>query len=148
MRMLVLAGACGTSLWVAGQGPQPTPLPRQFPQADAALAAAHDYVLEPDEPPKILKNPIADYPESAWRKCVEGVVWLLVAIDPEGRVVEAQVAKSIPELDDAALRGVKKWRFKPARKAGIPAGTVVEISMMFLNHAKTPETCGQEHERR
>jgi TonB family protein len=145
--MLVLAGACVTSLWAAGQEPQRTPWPRQFPEADAALAASHDYVLEPDEAPKILKNPIAEYPESAWRKCVEGVVWVVVAIDPEGRVVHAQVAKSIPELDYAALSSVKNWRFKPARKAGIAVGTVVEISLMFQNHAKTPETCGQGQRR-
>jgi TonB family protein len=46
-------------------------------------------------------------------------------------VRDAAVVKSIPALDDAALAGARRWRFKPAMSKGVPTAVWVAVPMTF-----------------
>jgi protein TonB len=58
------------------------------------------------------------YPESARRQGVEGVTTLRFQVHTDGSVTEMAVVRSAghPDLDEAALEAVMKWRFEPARR--------------------------------
>jgi protein TonB len=47
---------------------------------------------------------------------IQGNVVITVTIGKDGRVEDAKVFKSIPMLDDAALKAAKKCIFKPAKQ--------------------------------
>ena len=66
-------------------------------------------------------NPRPPYPARAVRRGLEGRVILDVEVLITGRVGEIKVDESSGHglLDRAAIKGVRKWRFKPAKLAGI-----------------------------
>lgn len=59
-------------------------------------------------------NPRPDYPESARRRGIEGIVVVRIEVDEEGAAVGGAVAQSSGSvaLDEAALRAARKWRFE------------------------------------
>ena len=58
---------------------------------------------------------------------------LKVLVDASGRVGDIKVARSsgYPNLDTAALKAVRNWRFVPGKRAGIPISTWVEVPIAF-----------------
>jgi periplasmic protein TonB len=58
------------------------------------------------------------YPESARRQGVEGTVLLKVRVTEQGRVEAVQLERSTghPDLDQAAIEAVRRWRFEPAHR--------------------------------
>jgi TonB family protein len=60
-----------------------------------------------------------------------GVVRLLVLVDEHGKVEDAEVIESIPVLDEAALRCVRKWRFEPGTRNGEPVPVYVVAPISF-----------------
>lgn len=96
----------------ASDAPEPTP------PAPAAEAASNAPASEEDRPnvltPRPGSNPRPDYPESARRRGVEGVVLVRIEVDADGSPVECAIAGSSGSiaLDDAALRAARKWRFE------------------------------------
>lgn len=73
------------------------------------------------------------YPESARRQGVEGTALLKMRITEHGRVEDVQVERSTghPDLDQAALEAVRRWRFEPARQRGEPVAVVVTLPVEF-----------------
>lgn len=55
------------------------------------------------------------YPKKALRMKKEGYVTMRFTINPDGTVRKVQVIKSAPKklFDQAAVRALKKWKFKP-----------------------------------
>ena len=86
-----------------------------------------------DRAPTYTYNPKPRYPRTARRRGQEGTVVLLVEILASGRVGEIEIEKSSRHelLDNAAVEAVRRWRFVPAEKAGIPVGTQVKIPVEF-----------------
>lgn len=80
-----------------------------------------------------LSNPKPDYPAEARRQQQQGVVRLSVEVDAEGRAAEVDLARSsgFPLLDAAAIQAVRRWRFTPARAAGLPVSSRVEVPVHF-----------------
>jgi TonB family protein len=72
----------------------------------------------PLKPP--AREGVPQYPEGALAAQIEGIVTVEIVIDVTGAVVDAQVVRSIPELDEAALRAVRMWRFVPTMVNGKP----------------------------
>jgi TonB family protein len=68
-----------------------------------------------------------NYPGAALRLGQEGWVMLSYVISPEGAVTEPMIEDSsgVEALERAALNAVRKWRFSPATRNGVP----VEQSM-------------------
>lgn len=60
------------------------------------------------------------YPNSALRKRVEGYVKLVFTVTKEGKVVNAKVVEAKPEgvFEDAALKAIRRWEFKPPTEEG------------------------------
>lgn len=112
---VALLGAC--ALGVAGCRKAPPP-----PEQAGAGAAAN---APPDQEPPVALNadsPI-QYPPKLYEQRVEGDVVLRLFVDSTGRLApeSSKVAESsgYPALDSAALTGVKKLRFAPARRHGL-----------------------------
>lgn len=73
-------------------------------------------------------TPRPAYPELARKRGQEGTVNVRCQVDANGNVVGVALAKSsgFKLLDEAALKTVGKWKFKPGKKDGSNvAGTVV-----------------------
>ncbi len=73
------------------------------------------------------------YPESARRQGFEGITELKVQILSDGSVGQVIVARSAghPELDDAAVQAVRRWRFEPARRGDVPVAVWAMIPIRF-----------------
>ncbi|QSR87456.1 energy transducer TonB [Candidatus Methylacidiphilum infernorum] len=83
--------------------------------------------------PDYLHNPIPPYPEECRCRGQEGLVVLKVCVSPEGRPVSVQVTKSsgFPAMDRSALETVQRWKFNPAKMAGIPVTSYVIVPIRF-----------------
>lgn len=83
--------------------------------------------------PRYLRNPAPMYPREARERGWEGTVILEVEVLPSGRCGALRVLtpSGYPVLDEAALRAVRPWRFKPATRGSIPVSVWVEIPVTF-----------------
>lgn len=73
--------------------------------------------------PKRLDVP--QYPKEAQAAGIQGVVIAEVVVSDVGVVTDARVVRSIPMLDEAALKAVRQWRFEPS----IVDGKAVPVKM-------------------
>ena len=74
-------------------------------------------------PPRRFGN--AAYPPDALAAGVDGAVVAEILVNESGVVADARVLKSIPPLDEAALKAVREWRYDPT----IVDGKAVPIKM-------------------
>ena len=86
-----------------------------------------------DNPPQPIAKSQPVYPSRLLNKGVGGKVVVAVTVDEGGRVVAAKVRTSsgISELDDAALKAVRKWKFKAAVRGGKPAKATALVPFNF-----------------
>lgn len=79
------------------------------------------------------KNPAPVYPEMARERGWEGLVLLRVKVEAAGNPAEVQIEKSsgYKILDDAAVRAVRQWRFKPASIGNASFASWVRIPVRF-----------------
>jgi protein TonB len=117
------------------------PLPAQaadgrFPIASAPSAASRQTatpaVLQ-EAMPEYDKNPALEYPMRARQLGFEGTVVLNVRITQKGGVEDVKIAASsgYSLLDQSALRSVKTWRFKPARRGDQPVAAWVQVPVRY-----------------
>ena len=89
----------------------------------------------PDVAPQLIVelSPRPPYPPLALRMGWEGAVICLISVGPDGRVVGVQLETSSGHaaLDQAALRGVRRWRFRPGLRNGEPAQMDVRKRVLF-----------------
>jgi protein TonB len=83
--------------------------------------------------PRYRSNPLPEYPYLARQRHWEGLVWLLVSVSAEGRVDDLQVAESsgYGVLDKSAMKTVRRWRFSPAKRGGLPVESMVKVPVRF-----------------
>ena len=73
-----------------------------------------------------------DYPRAAIRTRSEGVVILDAIITAAGDVDEVRVLRSAnPLLDDAAVRAVRQWAYRPALLDGRPVRVRLTVTVKF-----------------
>lgn len=108
------------------------------PATDTPAAAAPDDRLKGGlrvggniKQPKKIKDVRPVYPPDAQEARVQGVVILETRIDPEGRVSDARVLRSIPMLDQAALDAVRQWEFEPTLLNGVPTPIIMTVTIQF-----------------
>lgn len=116
----------------------PTPVVAQAvaqPQKSAAPSATPAVVVNT---PAIfdaayLNNPSPRYPEVSRLRGEAGIALLHVQISAEGNALEVNVSKTSgsSKLDQAAVSAVLKWRFVPAKRAGIATSSWVTIPIEF-----------------
>lgn len=74
---------------------------------------------------------VARFPDDAQAAGIQGAVEAEIVIDPTGAVADARVVKSIPLLDDAALKAVREWRFEPTIVNGEPVPVRMVVTVRF-----------------
>lgn len=84
------------------------------------------------EPPVPVRTVPPEIPQDFARAGGTGLVTVNFLVDEQGSVQDARVEKtSDPTLDESALKAVRKWKFKPAKKDGTPAPIRVSIPIKF-----------------
>jgi TonB family protein len=70
---------------------------------------------EPLKLEPVYNAPRPEYPEAARKQHLEGAGVVAIHIKPDGSVESVRVVKSTGYkiLDDAAIRGFSRWRFRP-----------------------------------
>ena len=81
--------------------------------------------------PQRILNVTPTYPAIARNARVQGVVIIEATIDEHGNVIRAQVLRSIPLLDDAALTAVRQWKFTPTLLNGVAVPIVMTVTVNF-----------------
>lgn len=83
--------------------------------------------------PRYKINPKPDYPRVARLRGWEGQVLFQVEVLKTGEVgaVTLVASSGYRSLDRAADRAVRRWRFKPATRLGVPVGSAVRVPIEF-----------------
>lgn len=112
--------------------PQPSPMPpavQPTPLAPATNVAPGPGSVLVGEP--IQEQPISQalprYPITAMERGVEGRVLLSITIMPDGSVRDVRVVSAKPRgyFEDAAVRAVQRWRYRPSNV--IRANVIVQM---------------------
>ena len=92
----------------------------------------NDY-LDNVNPPELLEFQRPVYPKNLRERDIEGKVIIKLLIDKEGKVQEIQIFESsgYKMFDEIAIKTVRQWRFKPARKGNQQRGSWVLIPINF-----------------
>lgn len=96
--------------------------------ADAAMSEG-----TVDSKPSVISRGPLEYPAEAAKKHIKGYVVVNLLISKEGSVELAKVIASSPAgvFDQAALRGVRGWRFAPAKYKGNPVKVWAKQKVRF-----------------
>lgn len=133
--------------------PNPTPVapafvapepPREPAPPEAVVIAAEPAPPAPPAPPpparelpasaiQYLEPPAPSYPRASRRLGESGLVIVRVFVDADGLPRQLQVAQSsgFARLDEAALDGVRRARFKPPTENGRPTAGWARIPIPF-----------------
>ena len=81
----------------------------------------------------VLRSIHPVYPLIAKKSGWEGTVLVRVTVETNGRASQVVVSRSSGRkvLDDAAVKAVKRWSFRPARDGNIPIRSVAVIPIKF-----------------
>jgi protein TonB len=83
------------------------------------------------KPPDRIAYAKPDYPQIAISARVSGSVIIEAIIGTDGVVRDARVLRSIPLLDEAALRAVRQWRYTPTLLNGVPVAVIMTVTVTF-----------------
>ena len=93
------------------------------------------------KPPTLVTQVEPVFPPELVDAGTSGAVTLEVDIGPDGKVMDARVAKSAGEAFDAsALAAAKQFVFTPAEIDGVPTAVRISFSLEFLYRAQVVET--------
>jgi protein TonB len=82
--------------------------------------------------PVLLTRIDPDYPEAARRAHLEGTLILEAVITASGSVQEVRVLRTLsPLLDEAAVRAVRQWRYRPATLDGRAVSVYLTVTVRF-----------------
>jgi protein TonB len=116
------------------------PTAAEEPNVESATAPSRsrpgtrlDPIVEARADVAALSNPKPSYPLAARRRGVEGRVLLSAHVHADGACAEVRLKRSSGHalLDQAALDAVRRWRFLPARRAGAPIDSWVDVPVSF-----------------
>ena len=98
-----------------------------------STAAAPPAVGAPDVLPSEVHSPFPAYPPELLARRIQATVVLRLRVAADGTVAQAAVHRTsgYEAMDQAALAGVKSWKFKPAKKNGKQVETIVHKPFVF-----------------
>lgn len=105
---------------VTGLTPPPAPAPPPTVHVGGAITA-----------PTKIHDVAPEYPRLARDAKIQGIVIIQATIGVDGRVVQAEVLRPQPFLDQAALDAVRQWRFTPTRLNGEPVAVIMTVTVNF-----------------
>lgn len=82
--------------------------------------------------PRVVYSPDPVFSEEARKAKFQGtvVLWLIVGVD--GRTRDIRIQRSLGMgLDENAIDAIRRWRFDPGRKDGVPVAVQVNIEVNF-----------------
>lgn len=84
-------------------------------------------------PPRLISSPPPSYPQKARSAKAEGAVTVRVTVSAEGKVLGCSLHRSTgnTDLDQAALKAVRRWRFTPGMSAAKPVQSDVLVRVVF-----------------
>jgi len=90
---------------------------------DQLLGDTSDVVMTNDmvdSPPRPVQQAAMEYPSRARAQGLEGYVVLSLLISASGEIEKVEVLEATPAgvFEDAALAGIREWRFEPAQYQG------------------------------
>ena len=111
----------------------PTPRPAPVAPAPPSAPAAPTGSGVGDTPPVIVSSPPPTYPRAAMRRRESGDVLLRVHVGMDGVPYAVDLVRGSGSryLDRAASDAVRKWRFRPAMRAGQPVSGQVQVPISF-----------------
>jgi TonB family protein len=71
------------------------------------------------------------YPSVAKIGKVQGTVDVSIVIDAAGKVERAEVVRSVPALDGAAVEAVRKWKYSPTIVNGVAVPVTMVVHVTF-----------------
>jgi TonB family protein len=107
--------------------PPPPPAPLSSAIASAQPIRIGGAVKEP----KKIKDVKPIYPPDALAAGVEGIVIIETTIAADGGVANAQILRSVPALDQAALDAVLQWKYTPTVLDGTPVEVLMTVTVNF-----------------
>lgn len=111
----------GEAYWISGRC--------RFP---AVSDVADTFTGNVDEAFSVIEpRALAESPPAAKAKKIPGFVIATFVINKNGRVESADILKATPGFGSAALAAVSQWRFRPAKKDGVPVKMRTVIPLIF-----------------
>jgi general secretion pathway protein A len=86
------------------------------------------------QPPKPVWSPAPNYPSIARVGNVGGAVLIDAVVDETGKVSDMKVISGDPVLRQAAMEGLRMWKYQPARLNGQPTAAHVQVRIDFVPH--------------
>lgn len=106
--------------------------------ATAAVASARRKAealakAQPVRDDMVIRSVKPDYPQKAERREIEGFVDMHFTVDAAGEVVDVAVIEAQPAdvFEDAAVRALKKWKFRPLQIDGEAVSQRLSLRMRF-----------------
>jgi TonB family protein len=119
----------------------PNPKTREIPEswisqpspASPSLAGGDQREYGMEERPNSVSGFVIPYPDISRRRGESGMVLVRAVIDAQGHCLSAAIARSsgYRNLDRAAVEGVKKATYRPARKGGIAVKAEEDFHVEF-----------------
>ncbi len=83
-------------------------------------------------PPEKIHYPTPRYTEEGRQARVQGVVILEAVVDTEGNISRVKILKGLSHgLSEQAVETAKEWKFRPAKKAGVPVAVYLNLTIRF-----------------
>ena len=128
MELAKARGPVPSAPGAAGPPPPPPPPAPMPPFVDGVQAIRIGGGIKT---PTKIRDVKPVYPPEALEANVAGVVIVEALIDAQGNVHNAQVLRSIPMLDQAAVEAVKQWQFMPTLLNGVAVPVVMTVTVNF-----------------
>jgi protein TonB len=112
--------------------PVEEPLPVET-VAENAITTSPEPAAPPSADLAVTRSSQPAYPPASRRNGEEGVVALAVLVDERGRPVEVKIEQGsgFPRLDQAAVEGLRQWRFKAAVRDGAATTAWTSVRVRF-----------------
>ena len=78
------------------------------------------------------------YPADALAAGIEGVVIAEIVVNETGNVADAKILRSVPLLDEAALKAVREWQYKPTVVNGQAVPVRMTVTVNFSQSRNQP----------
>lgn len=104
--------------------------------ASSAAPVGEPQAFVPNLNPLVRVDPV--YPTAARSQDLQGIVHLLVTLDPGGRVTKVEALSGREVLRPAAIDAVRQWSFRPVIRDGHPVFAYTDVRVEFFRDSSRP----------
>lgn len=100
-----------------------------------ATASAQTPATPENCAPAAIVKPLPEYPIALKKtRVTEGLAQVSICIDPQGNLADILVIRyTRPEFAEVTVNALKRWRFTPAIRNGVPVTAQTELTVHFEN---------------